>query len=206
MIRSLFLTSIICGVAFAAPPFPGSLVQDVPEGISDGFPIVSSQGSPQALDADSTIRVCVLKVEFLPDYTDSTSGNGEFESNSAEVADVMSQVESYYNDVSNGHLQLVLSQYPSGDEAFMVNHQMGFYGAPEKSGLGQCELFRDAILAADGEVDFSGHDAVIVMHAGAGAESDILSNSPQDIHSMFLDSRYLEYYLGVGYIQTNDGV
>ncbi len=206
MTRSIFTTVILCGVAFAAPPFPGAMVQDVPESVSDGFPIVPDVGSPVVLDSDSTIRVCVLKVEFLPDYTDSTSGNGEFESNSAEVADVMSQVEGYYNDVSNGYLQLVLSQYPTGDEAFRVNHQMGFYGAPEKSGLGQCELFRDAILAADEDVDFSGYDAVIVMHAGAGAESDVLYNSPLDIHSMFLDSPYLEHYLGVGYIQTDDGV
>ncbi len=206
MIKILFLTIILCGVALAAPPFPGSLVQDVPEGISDGFPIVSDHGTPLVLDTDSTIRVCVLKVEFLPDYTDSTSGNGEFESNSAEVADLMSQVEGYYNDVSNGYLQLVLFQYPTGNEAFSVNHQMGFYGAPEKSGLGQCELFRDAVQAADDQVDFSRYDAVIVMHAGAGAESDILYDSPLDIHSMFVNSSDLEYYLGTGFVPTNDGV
>ncbi|MCD4707182.1 MAG: M6 family metalloprotease domain-containing protein [Candidatus Sabulitectum sp.] len=206
MTRYFILLSIVCGVAFAAPPFPGSLIQDIPEGVSDGFPIVPDSGSPRALDADTTMRVCVLKAGFLPDYTDSTSGNGEFESDSATVADIMSQVESYYEDVSNGYLRLVLFQFPASEDAFTLDHQMGFYGAPEKSGLGQCELFRDAVQAADDQVDFSRFDAVIVMHAGAGAESDILYNSPLDIHSMFLNSSDLENYLGTGFIQTDDGV
>ncbi|MCK5133474.1 MAG: M6 family metalloprotease domain-containing protein [Candidatus Sabulitectum sp.] len=210
MIRSLILAGIglMCGMAFAAPAFPGSLVQytPVPEGVSDGFPIVSYHGAPQALDADTTIRVCVLKVEFLPDYTDSTSGNGEFESDSAAVANLTSQVESYYTDVSNGYLELSLSQFPASDGAFKVEHQMGFYGSNEKIGLGQCQLFRDAVLAADDQVDFSEFDAVIVMHAGAGAEADILGNSQLDIHSMFLNSSNLEHYLGTGFIQTDDGV
>ena len=203
-----YVTAFILGVALAAPPYPGSMVQDIPEGVSDGFPIVSDQayGTPLPLDADTTISVCVLKVEFLPDYTDSTSGNGEFESDSSTVADIMSQIESYYEDVSDGHLQLLLFQYPAGEDVFAVEHQMGFYGSNEKFGLGQSQLFRDAVLAADEQVDFSRYDAVIVMHAGAGAEGDILGNSPLDIHSMFVNSSDLTNYLGSGFIQTNDGV
>lgn len=195
MTRFLFLLLffVMGGVAFAAPPFPGSLVQDVPSGISDGFPIVSEHGVALSLDADSTIRVCVIKVEFLPDYTDSTSGNGEFESDSSTVANLMAQVESYYRDVSNGYLELELTQYPHGSTAFLVNHQMGFYGVDSKNGLGQCELFRDAVLAADEQIDFSEYEAVIVLHAGAGNEADILGNSPNDIHSMFLNSSDRSY-------------
>ncbi|MCK5786869.1 MAG: M6 family metalloprotease domain-containing protein [Candidatus Sabulitectum sp.] len=206
MTRVFFLLGLLCGVALAAPPFPGTTVQDIPEGVSDGFPIVPDLGSPHALNADTTIRVCVLKVEFLPDYTDSTSGNGEFESDSSTVADIMSQIESYYYDVSNGHLQLILYQFPASEEFFTLSHQMVFYGSNAKFALGQCQLFRDAVLASDDLVDFSRYDAVIVMHAGAGAESDILYNSPHDIHSMFVNSGDLEYYLGTGFIQTNDGV
>jgi M6 family metalloprotease-like protein len=206
MPKFFLLILLICGAVQAAPPFPDSGIADVPEGVSDGFPMITDFGVPLGIDADTTIRVCVLKVEFLPDYTDSTSGNGEFESSSSAVADLMSQIESYFNDVSGGQVQLILTQYPSGNGAFALNHQMGFYGADNKNGLGQCELFRDAIQAADGEVDFSEYGSVVVMHAGAGQEGDILGNSPLDIYSMFLDSSFLQSYLGEGFIQTNDGV
>ncbi|RKZ02499.1 hypothetical protein DRQ21_08460 [Candidatus Fermentibacteria bacterium] len=206
MIKHLLAAALVCGAASASPPFPDSYVQDVPEGVSDGIPMVSDDGTELSIDADTTLRVCVLKVEFLPDYTDLTSGNGEFESDSAAVADLMNQISSYYTDVSNGYLTLYLYQFPAGNAAFRVNHQMGFYGADDKNGLGQCELFRDAVLAADNQVDFSRFDAIIVMHAGAGNEADILGDSPDDIHSMFVNSSDLEYYLGSGFVQTNDGV
>ena len=206
MKRVFLLTVLTALAAYAAPPFPDSNVLVVPESVSDGSPVVSNSGAPLGFDADSTVRVCVLKVDFLPDYTETTSGNGEFESSSDEIAVLMEQLASYYFDVSNGQLELILTQYPSGDEAFRVDHQMSYYGADENNGAGQCELLRDAVEAADTDVDFSRFGAVIVIHAGAGNESDILSDSPDDIHSMFINSGDLAYYLGTDHIQTNDGV
>lgn len=205
--RKVFLLAGLTGLAaFAAPPFPDCGVVDVPEGVSDGNPIVTDAGLALGFDADTTINICVLKVEFLEDYTETTSGNGEFESSSFEIEVLMEQLADYYTDVSQGKLELVLTQYPSGNNAFRVNHLMEYYGADEKNGSGQCELLRDAVLAADPDVDFARYGAVIVIHAGAGNESDILGNSPDDIHSMFINSGDLEYYLGTGFIQTDDGV
>ncbi len=206
MVKFIFIVLLIYCFAIAALPFPGSGIEVIPGNVSDGYPIISDFGSSLSIDADTLIRVCVIKVEFLPDYTDSTSGNGEFESDSATVAILMAQVESYYEDVSNGYLELQLTQFPDNDSAFRVEHQMGYYGSNDKIGLGQCQLFRDAVLEADDSVDFSEFDAVIVIHAGAGAEADILQNSPNDIHSMFLSSSDLTNYLGTGFIQTDDGV
>jgi M6 family metalloprotease-like protein len=204
--KYLLAAALVCRAASASPPFPDCSVQDVPEGVSDGFPMESDHGFLLPFDADTTMKVCVLKVEFLPDYTSSTTGNGEFESDRAAVANIMSQVENYYKDVSNGYLELSLAQFPAGNGAFRVDHQMVYYGANDKNGLGQCELFRDAVQAADSQVDFSLYDAVIVMHAGAGNEADIGKNSPDDIHSMFLSSADLKARLGTGFVQTDDGV
>ena len=204
--RLFLLSLIMSGAALAAPPIPGSPVADVPEGVSDGTPMESDLGIPLSMDADTTINVCVIKVEFLPDYTETTTGSGEFESDSAEVADLMSQVEDYFYDVSGGQVHLNLTQYPSENGAFLLNHQMEYYGADDKNGLGQCQLMQDAIEEADDVIDFSGYGAVIILHAGAGNEADILGNSPGDIHSMFIGSSDLEYYLGISYISTDDGV
>ncbi len=197
---------LLTASVIAAPPVPGSPAADVPEGVSDGVPIVTESGVPLTLDADTTIDVCVIKVEFLPDYTETTSGNGEFESSAFEVSVLMQQVEDYFTDVSGGVLELNLSQYPEEDGAFLLDHQMAYYGADDKNYLGQCQLMRDAIEAADPDVDFSRYGAVIILHAGAGNEADILGDSPDDIHSMFIGSGDLEYYLGITGVSTDDGV
>jgi len=206
MLRSLFLLPVLWAVLAASPPFPGSGVTDIAESVSDGSPMVSGAGLPLSLAADTTIEVCVIKVEFLPDYTETTTGTGEFESSSAEVANLMSQVEDYFDDVSGGQLELRLTQFPAGSGAFLLDHQMAYYGADDKNWLGQCELLRDAVEAADDQVDFSRYGAVIILHAGAGNEADILGNSPDDIYSMFLNGSDLEYNLGISSIGTNDGV
>nr|HOP27728.1 hypothetical protein [Candidatus Sabulitectum sp.] len=168
--RTSAILLFLAGSAMAAPPIPGSPVADVPEGVSDGAPIVTEAGVSLVLDADTTIDVCVVKVEFLPDYTETTSGNGEFESSAFEVSVLMQQVEDYFTDVSGGALELNLVQYPEDDGAFLLDHQMAWYGADDKNGLGQCQLMRDAIEAADPDVDFSRYGAVIILHAGAGNE------------------------------------
>ncbi|PIE51892.1 hypothetical protein CSA37_09620 [Candidatus Fermentibacteria bacterium] len=197
---------LLASLASAAPPVPGSGVTDVPEGVSDGRAVVSLTGGDYDLDADSTIRICALKVEFLPDYTETTSGSGEFETGGAEIALLMEQFADYYYDVSGGQLVLDITLYPADDSAFRVDHQMAYYGADRKNGKGQCELLRDAVNAADQSVDFSQYGAVIVIHAGAGQESDIRGNSPDDIHSMFINSANLEHYLGTPSVITDDGV
>ncbi len=161
---SFLLPLITAGAVLAAPPYPGTGLPDMPEGVSDGFPVLAEHGEIAPLRADTTINVCVVKVGFLPDYTETTSGNGVFESDSQAVTDLMGQVEGYFTDVSGGKLLLNITQYPSGDGAYQLQHQMVYYGSNDKFGQGQCELFRDAVEASDPEIDFSRYGAVIILH------------------------------------------
>jgi len=214
------LISLIAGaivVLLAAPPIVDGIIPPFHEGPSEGISIVFSNGSGRMAEDDS-MRVCVIRVEFQEDSTSETSGNGKFDLEADPPHDrdytenLISEMANYYADVSTDSLLLACEIFPAGlDDAYTLPHQMIYYGDDESMMTGVCELLRDAVIASDADIDFSGFDAVMIVHAGAGQEADIMQNSPGDIVSVFLSISDLTYYLpeaGPDYqgIPTNDGV
>jgi len=63
---------------------------------------------------------------------------------------------------------------------------MGFYGNHPDEGEQPVILARDAIALLDADIDFSNFDTVFLIHAGAGEETDVLNNSPEQIYSTYL--------------------
>lgn len=165
--------------------------------------------------SDDAFRVCMLRVEFIEDYTDSTTGNGLFlpQHGRDYSVNMAQQVTSYFHDVSLGIQNYEFTVYPStGDGGYQMPHQMGWYGDNQRYPQAVIWLLVHAVQAADHEVDFSQYDGVMVVHAGTGRESDILGDSPLDIPSMFISYPTFQYYMSredpslAGGIPTNDGV
>ena len=202
--------------AYAAPPLVHGAMPPMHEGPSEGVAIWSP-GTDEGTDADS-MRICVLRVQFLEDFTDETTGDGRFDLDADPPHDrtyiqgLMDGLASYYEDVSGGELMILPEVFPAGlNQAYTMDHQMIYYGGDASYMQGVCELLRDAVEASDPDVDFGSFDAVIVIHAGAGQEADLYRNSPGDIGSVFLTLTDLIYYLpeaGFTYqgIPTSDGV
>lgn len=63
---------------------------------------------------------------------------------------------------------------------------MSWYGDHPDEGEQPLLLAADAVAAADPAVDFSAYDTVLLIHAGAGEETDILGDSPAQIYSTYL--------------------
>lgn len=67
---------------------------------------------------------------------------------------------------------------------------MGWYGDHPEEGEQSVLLAADAVAALDPYVDFAPqgapYDAVILVHAGAGEETDILQDSPEQIYSTYI--------------------
>ncbi|MEN8207872.1 MAG: M6 family metalloprotease domain-containing protein [Candidatus Fermentibacteria bacterium] len=213
-ILSLLLL-LTTAVAWAAPPLIHGVMPPLHERPSEGLAIAG----PGKIDgSDDTINICMIRVQFLEDFTDETSGNGRFDlsadppHNKEYFQGLMSDLASYYEDVSGGELTLSIDVYPTSSEgSYTLQHQMMFYGDDENYMQGACMLMHDGIQLADDEVDYSLYDAVIIVHAGSGQEADIYRNSPGDIGSLFLTLTDLIFYLpgaGLGYqgIPTSDGV
>ncbi len=64
---------------------------------------------------------------------------------------------------------------------------MGFYGNHPEEGEQHMLLAAQLVDSLGAEIDFSTFDTVILMHAGAGEETDILGDSPEQIFSTYLD-------------------
>ncbi len=211
----LLLLLLIISIGSAAPPLIHGIMPPHHERPSEGIAIYG----PDRMDSsDDIMNVCMIRVQFLEDFTDETSGNGRIDLNADPPHNrdyfegLANDLASYYEDISEGELMLSVDVYPASlNGSYTLAHQMMFYGDDSNYMQGSCLLLRDAVVLADEDIDFSQYDAVIVIHAGSGQEADIYRNSPGDIGSIFLTLTDLIYYLpgaGTSYqgIPTSDGV
>ncbi len=97
---------------------------------------------------------------------------------------LLRDVADYYDAVSGGAFTFSFTVHP---DAVNLPHPMAWYGNHPDEGEQSVLLAADVVAALDGIVDFSQYDAVIVAHAGAGEETDILGDSPEQIFSTYLD-------------------
>jgi len=93
-------------------------------------------------------------------------------------------VADYYEDVSAGAFSF---NYSIHSRVVNLPRPMSYYGNHSDNGEQPISLAADVVDSLDGEIDFSLYDTYILIHAGAGEETDILGNSPEQIYSNYLD-------------------
>jgi len=154
-----------------------------------------------------TLRVLLLRIEFVPDTDPTTTGDGTFDLRSlTDFTDSaghqidaaphdrgfaerhLRALHHYWWAMSNGKLSLETAVYPSADTAaYRLPCEMSWYGFTSPLGdiLTAYEtLVADAVAAADaGEdpIDWAAWDAVVLMHAGADWQGDIAGDTPADL-------------------------
>ena len=179
-----------------------------------------------------THRVAVILAEFTADTDTLTTGNGLFgdlpfyhpdpdsvRADSGYVIrdpDINSRSKAYYQrhmiwmaqyfEAVSGGLFTIEEPDTLADitPIIRLSEEMGYYGDNEFFGLKQTEFARDAIVAADtlSDIDFSGYDAVMIFHAGAGEESDFgpppsyPGDTPNDLFSSYVPFEALRTYVG----------
>lgn len=100
-------------------------------------------------------------------------------------AHLFGDVADYYHNVSAGAFTF---NYTIHSRVVNLPHSMGYYGNHPENGEQTISLAADVVDSLDGEIDFSLFDTYILIHAGAGEETDILGNSPEQIYSNFIDA------------------
>ncbi len=97
---------------------------------------------------------------------------------------MLSKVSDYYTTVSGGRLDV---RYTVHNRVVNLPHPMAYYGDDPDLGEQAVLLAAEVVDSLGTEVDFSTFDTFILVHAGAGEETDILSNSPEQIFSTYLN-------------------
>ncbi len=139
-----------------------------------------------------TVKVLFLKVDFPADTDISTTGDGTWAdpayANSGKsdfwINNNKIGFENYYNEVSFGQLTLQVDVFPSAPgTAYRLSNPMVSYGNESGTALGN--LISESITKADTDIDFSQYQAVLIVHAGPGEETDTASNTSNDLWSLY---------------------
>ena len=100
---------------------------------------------------------------------------------------LMGDVADYFDEVSGGRLTVNTTIHP---RTVNLPEPMWFYGAHPELGEQHIRLAAAVVDSLDNPEDaivFPDYDTIILVHAGAGEETDILGNSPEQIFSTYLD-------------------
>jgi hypothetical protein len=161
-------------------------------------------------------RVIALRVEFLEDHSEFTTGNGRFDLRETMPIDSIQSIaidppphnKSYFEDhllfAKNYFLKtlsvtLDYSVFPSGEnDAFQLSKAMYYYNpnTKEDSLKGIVELYTESYaLAEQAGITILPNDIVIIFHAGVG--NDIykeVNYTPHDIPSLSLSASLFNKY------------
>ena len=177
-------------------------------------------------DISRNIKVCAIRVEFISDSLESTTGNGKFllENEGIDCGDYLidppphqksyfesqlKSVSNYYLDISNQKFgfdlvnSIVFPDVYNG--SYQLDHTMDHYNS-YMSDIDQEEsltlLFRDALFKAYeiDSIDYSFFDMIVVFHAGIGQDFSLpfLDPTPEDIPSTYIDNDMIYKYISPG--------
>ncbi|MBD3386277.1 T9SS type A sorting domain-containing protein [candidate division KSB1 bacterium] len=163
-----------------------------------------------------TLRIAVIRVEFVEDQVETTTGNGLFDLSSESDYSIdppphnknyfehqLLALRNYFKTASNHHLELFFDVYPEEENSsYSLPHDMVYYSGEEdveKQKLRWAELMQDALQAADDQIDYGQYDIYMIFHAGVGNDFAFdFDATPYDIQSAFIDYETLQETLGNG--------
>ncbi len=129
-----------------------------------------------------TLRLLALQVQFtdtlMRELPDGSTRDSTF------FANELIHLEQYYNGASRGELVIAWRVTP---RVYTAPKEMGYYGDDDFEDVRVVELMQTVIDSADADENFSLYDTFMILHAGAGQETDIYDNSRDQLFSTFFD-------------------
>ncbi|MCZ6766779.1 MAG: T9SS type A sorting domain-containing protein [bacterium] len=144
-------------------------------------------GTPVLLD---TLRLVGFQVQFSDSLMGGQPGSlRDAVHDSTWFANELKHLTQYFDGASRGNLVITWTMVGS---LYTVSQPMGYYGDDAFEDVRLVELTQEVINLATSELDFSLYDVVMVIHAGAGQETDVFDNSREQIFSSFFDLADIE--------------
>lgn len=180
-------------------------------------PVSEGRGRSSSLDepwpVNQPIRLCAIRVDFVPDEMTGTTGDGTFGSGFPDTLiidplphdkqyfeDHLSFLDNYFSYASKNNVTFSTKDvYPAGDNtAYRLPYPMWHYNFNSDTALLNrrlVELFAEATTLAAQDVDFGQYDAIVIFHAGVGKDFNIgLDNTPFDIPSAYISQTDIQRY------------
>lgn len=124
------------------------------------------------------------------------TGIGVFDAHDSVYFDLqLERVDDYFRTVSFGAFQLDWTVHP---DIYNLGRPMAWYADPDSGEVRLAAMAQEIATAIDATVDFTGFDTLLLVHAGAGSETDIDGNSPAQIPSNYLDQADLQFAFEAG--------
>ena len=181
--------------AFATPAAREALAARALPLLADGSPALQ-QARADGQRAPATVRAIAIMVAFsdttffghpgadVDPLPRSTQSEIYYAAHDSIFYDhLLGDVADYYAAVSGGRFTFA---YTVHGEIVELAQTMAHYGDHPEHGEQPVVLAADALAAADPDIDFSQYDTVVLIHAGAGQETDANDDSPEQIYSAYL--------------------
>jgi len=146
-----------------------------------------------------TSRVLFLLAEFADVPFDTTAidttGSGGIPEDELLVRYFERQldyVREFYTDVSYGRLVFRPTVL---DTVIPLPYRMAYYGNDDLFSERGTKLIWDAVRGADPGVHYGDYDGLVIIHSGAGQESDIANDSEDQIWSAFFQQELLSFVM-----------
>jgi len=162
---------------------------------------------------DTPIRLCAIRVDFVPDNLTGTTGDGSFNSGFPDsllidplphdreyFEDHLSFLSHYFETASKGRITFdQLDVYPQeANGAYRLPYPMWHYNFNTDTALLNrrlVELFAESVTLAVSDVDFAQYDAILIFHAGVGKDFNVgFDDTPFDIPSAYISETDLHRY------------
>ncbi len=153
---------------------------------------------------EGTWHVAVIRIGFLSDRdyglsSISTGGEFQLQPDSTVIIDPpphnrayfnahMEGLKNYYSFQSCGKVDITWEIFPAEENSSYKLSDIADYGPGEYGGWTLemlVNFLRKAVEEADADVNFAEFDAIVLVHAGAGLQSDVNNDTPNDIPSFF---------------------
>ncbi len=180
-------------VLHAAPPAPGIPATYMPKDrvhIGPETAKLIAQGAPsyaltKTISATGTKNIAVIFVSFS-DAALTAPQVDAYTTSSTATPGYLKRMADYYAECSYGTSTLNTTFYTNAGTGWTLGHTMAYYSASNYTNVVNGTLFNDACVAAGITKATGPFDALLVVHAGNGAES--VSTPTNEIWSMFTDS------------------
>ncbi len=179
-------------------PSPSGRPQAAPPGVGGGgMPYHDDHLAEGVLAANEEVfprdlNVAVILVDFEDEAMGPTFEGSETATAHDYFTRVMEHLQQMYDEMSDGQLTITWTIAPS---VYRMPETMAYYGDDDSLATREAELCRDAVEAADPDVDFSEFNTFMTFHAGGGQEGDIYDDSREEIWSVFFRQLDFEYWL-----------